>query len=920
MQGFAARFAAFVGAALMAAGSLSAQSITISPGYTNIGFGQTIQYTATVTGLTPATVKWSVNAGGGSITQTGLYTAPLAVPANGALIIATSTANSKISAATYANPEPNGPTIVAITPNPIPSGNSTITLTASASTLFVKGATAVCAGAQSGVTFISSTTITVLQYIAPTSTSLTCTVSNPGTLPGPAFTVPVAGKAAPAPVVSPSAVTVGLGTTQQFSASNVTSWKATYGSITSNGLYTAPTALPSGGKDTVTATGSGGSSSATVTLVTPIVVSPATATTVLATQLQFTAAGATTWSATFGKVTATGLYTAPTTMPAGGSDTVKASGSGGSGTAIVTLQNYPPPTVASITPAALPLGIVSATIAGTGFNAQSTVLLGGTQLVVTSSSANSLSVTGFAPVSGQVNLVVSNGSLSAAPLTVQVGNPNAQVSAAAARRFLEQAAFGPTSSEAANVQALGFQGWLDQQFAMGQISNYSSLYGTSQGGMGQQFLVNAVGNPDQLRQRVAFALSQIFVTSINTIIWNDSMGPYEDMLSADAFTNYRQILGDVSVSPTMGQYLNTANNAKANASAGTVANENYAREVMQLFSVGTTMLNPDGTPQFDSQGNLVSSYTQDTIGETARVFTGWTYQPTKGSLQWNDYINPVWPMVPYPAEHDMGSKKLLNGYTAPAGLTPQQDLDGALDNIFNHPNVGPFVGKLLIQHLVKSNPSAAYVQRVATAFADNGHGVRGDMKAVITAILLDPEARANDEGGSDQANDGHLQEPALFIAGIVRAYGGTMSTGNYFGWDLVNMSQDLYNAPSVFNYYSPTFAVPAGTLLGPEFQIYTPDSAVYRANMVADLFSSWSNPVLNYGPGTNVDVTPYVTLASNPTSLVAALDLTLTHGTMPATMRSKIINAVTSDTNGNLSRVLTGSWLILSSGYYNVWH
>jgi hypothetical protein len=191
---------------------------------------------------------------------------------------------------------------------------------------------------------------------------------------------------------------------------------------------------------------------------------------------------------------------------------------------------------------------------------------------------------------------------------------------------------------------------------------------------------------------------------------------------------------------------------------------------------------------------------------------------------------------------------------------------------------------------------------------------------VISAILLDPEARANDNGGNDQPDDGHLQEPVLFVAGMFRAFGGAMSNQNYFGYDLVNMNQDLYNPPSVFNYYAPSYTPPGSSLLGPEFQILTPDAAVYRSNMVANLFFSYSNPVLNYGPGTNIDITPYVALASNPATLVAALDLTLTHGVMPAQMKQAIVTAVTNDAAGNLSRVETGAWLILSSSYYNVWH
>jgi uncharacterized protein (DUF1800 family) len=923
MRKFANRIAALASVAVLSVSSLYAQSITISPGYVNLPLGGTQQYSATVTGLSSQSVTWGVTAGGGTITQTGLYTAPSALPKNssGILVSATSTVNPKISNVVYVNPEAAGPTITAISPNPLPVGNDTITITASASTPFIKGANATCNGASLPTTFVSATTVTVLDYVGASPATVTCYVNNPGTWQSNSISAPVksSAPATPAPVVSPATATVGLSSTQQFNASNVTSWTATSGTITSAGLYTAPATMTASGTDTVTATGPGGTSKATVTLVAKLAVSPSTATLLLGGTQQFTAANVTKWSATSGSITAAGLYTAPASMPASGKDTVTATSASGTGTAIVTLQ-YPAPAVTSLTPPALPLGSFSATIAGSGFTAQSAATLGSTPLIVTAQTANSLSVSGFASATGSVNLIVSNGAVSSTPLAVQVGNSNAQVSAAAARRFLEQAAFGPTPSDAANVQAIGFQAWLNQQFAMGQISNYNAEAGSDQGGLPTQFLANAVTNPDQLRQKVAFALSQIFVTSINTDIWNGAMIPYEQMLMADSFTNYRQIMGDVTLNPAMGQYLNMANNAMGNPATGTIANQNYAREVMQLFTIGTTMLNPDGSPQLDSNNLLVPTYSQAVIADTARIFTGWTYLPSSGPIEWNDYINNAGPMVPYASEHDSGSKQLLNNYSEPANLSPLQDLNNALDNIFNHPNVGPFVGKLLIQHLVKSNPSPAYIQRVAAAFANNGSGVRGDMKAVLTAILLDPEARANDNGGNDQPTDGHLQEPALFIAGIFRAFGGTMGNGNYFGWDLSTMSQDIYNAPSVFNYYSPTFVPPGSTLLGPEFQIYTPDASVYRANMVGNIFFAYSNPVLNYGPGTNIDLTPYVALASNPATLVAALDLTLTHGTMPAAMKQVILTAVTNDTNGNLSRVETGAWLILTSNYYNVWH
>jgi hypothetical protein len=194
------------------------------------------------------------------------------------------------------------------------------------------------------------------------------------------------------------------------------------------------------------------------------------------------------------------------------------------------------------------------------------------------------------------------------------------------------------------------------------------------------------------------------------------------------------------------------------------------------------------------------------------------------------------------------------------------------------------------------------------------------MQATISAVLLDPEARANDNGGNDQISDGHLQEPALFIAGMVRAFGGQMTSQNYFPWDLFNMGQDLFDAPSVFNFYSPAYSVPGTTLLGPEFEIHTPNSAVWRANVVRSLFSQWSNPVETYGPGTTVDVTAFVPLAATPATLVNALDLTLTHGTMPAPMKAAIVSAVTADTSPPLQKVEDACYLILTSSYYNVWH
>ncbi len=750
---------------------------------------------------------------------------------------------------------------------------------------------------------------------------------NPSTLWGAPFTAAFVKSGPPPPqIISPTSATVTLGTTQQFTSAGATAWTATAGSVSSTGQYTAPATMPSSNKVTVTATGPGGSASATVTLqsATPQIISPTSVSLNLGATQQFTSAGATSWSAAAGTVTSTGFYTAPAALPSSGTDTVSATGPNGTATATVTLIPPTPMITGVSNGGQLSLGLFSTTITGTGFAATSVASLNGTALATVFSNG-SLTVTGYASASGAGSVTVKNGAAVSQPFPVTVGIANALVSAAAARHFLQQAAFGPTAAEANNVQTLGFQGWLNQQIAAPKVSNYAGL--GSQGSFSPTFLANAVTNPDQLRQRVAFALSQIMVTSIEKNIWTSTTAPFEEMLMTDAFSNFRQILNDVTLAPAMGQFLDMANNAKANAAGSTLPNENYAREVMQLFTIGTAMLNIDGSKQLDGSGNAIPTYDQTTVANFAKVFTGWTYAPTSGGVSWGAYINETAPMVPYDLMHDNTAKTLLQ-YSAPSGVltslpagqNAQTDLTEGLDNIFNHPNVGPFISRQLIQHLVKSNPTPAYVQRVATVFNNNGSGVRGDMQAVIMAILLDPEARQNDVPGMTQARDGHLQEPILFMAAFLRAVGATINSQNYSAWDLGNLNEDIYNAPSVFNYFSPGYQVPTFGLGGPEFQLYTPYSSVYRDNLVSDLFGAYSNNVTNYGPGNNIDITPFVNIAGNPQMLVDALDLTFTNGLAPAGLKNILLNAITAETGGNLRRAQTGIYLLLASSYYNVWN
>ncbi len=287
--------------------------------------------------------------------------------------------------------------------------------------------------------------------------------------------------------------------------------------------------------------------------------------------------------------------------------------------------------------------------------------------------------------------------------------------------------------------------------------------------------------PDQLRQRVAFALSQIFVIGGSKVGDPTAYTNYLQLLNNEAFTNYRQIMNDVTLSPAMGHWLDMVNNGKPNVSKGDHADENYAREFMQLFTIGTSQLNPDGSYQLDSNGNQIPTYTQNTVEAFALAYTGWTYPLMPGATQ-QTYNPAYWngPMVPVDSNHDTESKQLLvypgvaGGGLLSAGQTAEQDLNGALDNVFNHPNVGPFVSRELIQHFVTSNSSPGYIQRVASVFNDNGSGVRGDMKSVITSILIDPEARRGDspprqsqptaisknQSYSSPDSCAHLQRPA----------------------------------------------------------------------------------------------------------------------------------------------------------------
>jgi uncharacterized protein (DUF1800 family) len=482
-----------------------------------------------------------------------------------------------------------------------------------------------------------------------------------------------------------------------------------------------------------------------------------------------------------------------------------------------------------------------------------------------------------------------------------------------ASRLLAHATYGPTSAEITGITTSGYDAWLNDQFTKPQklhrlyiddaktrVQNGAAL---TEDAFFQSFWGQVATGQDSLRQRITFALSQIFVISFQDATLASlprGVASYYDTLGANAFGNYRDLLEAVTLHPMMGIYLTYLHNQKESGSR--VPDENYAREIMQLFSIGLYELNQDGTQKLVN-GKPVETYTNDDIMGLAKVFTGWSWAgPDKSDTRFmggRRDPNYDWlPMQSYPQFHSISEKKFL-GITIPAQGTPntEGDLKIALDRLFNHPNVGPFIGRQLIQRLVTSNPSPQYVGRVAAAFGDNGQGVRGDMKAVLRAVLLDPEAQ-NFPNLSDPTV-GKLREPILRLGHWMRSFGANSKTGYFQISNLddpgTKLGQSPMRAPSVFNYYRPGYVPPntsianAG-LAAPEFQITAETSVVgYLNTMVSTL----RNGIGNYG-----DVISYypeqLALVNSTDALIDNVNLLLLAGQMSVTLRDQIKAAVNS--------------------------
>jgi uncharacterized protein (DUF1800 family) len=508
------------------------------------------------------------------------------------------------------------------------------------------------------------------------------------------------------------------------------------------------------------------------------------------------------------------------------------------------------------------------------------------------------------------------------------------VSETSASRFLAQASMGATTDEIQRVMGLGYEGWLDQQMAMPlSASRWDALvaagytdisFRNSEAGFDSCAWRKMIASPDTLRQRITLALSEILVVAIDGLVgagWRQfTAAAYLDMLEANAFGNYRDLLQAVSLSPAMGEYLTFRGNVKYSPTTGALPDENYARELMQLFTIGLLQLNNDGTPRL-ANGQPQETYGLDDITGLARVFTGWDYDLAGGNTSTPDFKRR--PMAQVASRHETGSKTFV-GATIAAGGTGASDLKAALDILFAHPNVGPFIGKQLIQRLVTSNPSPAYVARVASAFNRDSAGVRGNLKAVIKAVLLDVEARDPVIAAANAY--GKQREPMLRFVAWARAFNATSASNAWAIGDTTDaasrLGQSPLRSPSVFNFFRPGYVPPnspiaSAGLAAPEFQLTNESSTVGYINYMQNAVSRGVGDV-------KADYSALMLVADDSTALLSALNTVLAAGQLSAATLALMRGAIGAMPAGSsatrLNRIYAALVLVLAAPEFIILH
>jgi uncharacterized protein (DUF1800 family) len=486
------------------------------------------------------------------------------------------------------------------------------------------------------------------------------------------------------------------------------------------------------------------------------------------------------------------------------------------------------------------------------------------------------------------------GGSSQAPAPLPATGP--AITDAQAARFLRQASFGPTPADIAEVKRLGFAGWIDAQLKQPASLELPYVRAAAQSAKQSDrvdvWFQNAVRGKDQLRQRTAFALSEILVVSdVGALApFPEATAHYYDVLAENAFGNYRDLMEKVTLNPAMGAFLSVLGNQKSDPARNIRPDENYARELMQLFTIGLVQLNADGTVRLDGAGKPIPTYDQSVVEGYARAFTGWTLAPPPTGSQGYNFVDP---MQPLEALHDQTEKRLLNGAIGSAGASAAGDLKVALDSVFAHPNVGPFVSRQLIQRLVASNPSADYVRRIVAVFEDDGEGRRGNLGAVVRAILLDPEART-----PPADSPGKLMEPLMRLTGVWRAYDAASASGRFRldGLGFI-LGQAPLSAPSVFNFFRPDYA-PPGTLrdagiLAPEMQITDENLLTLTANLQASTIFGLNSGGSGFKPDdVIIDIQSELPSVADPVQLADRTALRMLGGDVSPDLRAAVRDMV----------------------------
>jgi uncharacterized protein (DUF1800 family) len=469
----------------------------------------------------------------------------------------------------------------------------------------------------------------------------------------------------------------------------------------------------------------------------------------------------------------------------------------------------------------------------------------------------------------------------------------------AASRFAEQASFGPTPALVQELRSKGFERWIDDQFAMAPSLvdmvplQQWHLEGQARHALYQHWVSEYtrlfLAAPDQLRLRVSWALSQVIVVS-TTKIDVVAVASWMNLLQQRSLGGYADLLYHASIHPGMGYYLdNQQNRPQSDDCPWCAPNENFARELMQLFSLGVVKLQPDGTPLRNARGGFVETYTQKDVEELARALTGWNWNPDppeRPGTNWGNWLKPMVPST-WPPERDSGQKVVM-GTVFPAGKAADAELRDVIAMLMKHPNIAPFVATRMIQHLVKSNPTPAYVKRVAERFRDNGRGVAGDLKAVVKAVLLDDEARAGDDPARAQRDDGKLREPVLHRMAAQRGLGCTRAFVDDSGEPDRVWTQEPFRAESVFSFYAPTDRAPGSNVLAPEQKLATPPELTARVGQLQ--WRRWNNGLQRNsmavytaaGCRTDELVRAY---ASSPRAFADHLSERWFRGAMPPTLR-----------------------------------